>query len=103
MSKSERTVRSSDFLTPRAKLAFIELRQAFLKAPIFYHLDPECHISIETDASSYTISGVFSQLTSDNLSQWYLIVFFSRKMILAETRYETHDGEFLPIVEAFKA
>ena len=30
------------------------------------------------------------------------MAFFSRKMIQAETRYETHDGELLAIVEAFK-
>ncbi len=30
------------------------------------------------------------------------MAFFSRKMIPAETRYETHDGELLAIVEAFK-
>ncbi len=30
------------------------------------------------------------------------MAFFSRKMIPAETWYETHDGELLAIVEAFK-
>ncbi len=29
-------------------------------------------------------------------------LFFSRKMILIETWYETHDGKLLAIVEAFK-
>ena len=37
-----------------------------------------------------------------NLSQWHPVAFFSRKMIPAETRYETHNGELLAIVEAFK-
>ena len=92
----------SDFLTPGAKLAFTKLRQAFLKAPILHHFDPERHIRIETDASSYAIGGVLSQLTSDDLGRWHPMVFFSRKMIPAETRYETHDGELLAIVEAFK-
>ena len=100
-SKSKKTV-GSDFLTPGAKLAFTELRQAFLKAPILHHFDPERHIRIETDVSGYTIGGVLSQLTSDNSGRWYPVAFFSRKMIPAETRYETHDGEFLAIVEAFK-
>ena len=50
----------SDFLTPGAKLTFIKLRQAFLKAPILHHFDPECHIRIEIDVSGYAISGVFS-------------------------------------------
>ena len=94
------------FLTPSAKKAFNQLRQAFTEAPILQHFDPECHIWIETDASGYAIGGVLSQLTSDHLTsdqgQWHPVAYFSRKMIPAETRYETHDGELLAIVEAFK-
>ena len=101
LSKSQKT-EGSDFFTPGAKLAFTKLRQAFLKAPILHHFDPERHIRIETDASGYTIGGVLSQLTSDDSGRWHPVAFFSRKMIPAETRYETHDGELLAIVEAFK-
>ena len=100
------------FLTPEARLAFIQLKQAFVKAPILHHFDPESHIRIETDASGYAIGGVLSQLSSgarpdgvvtkDDLGQWHPVAFFSRKMIPAETRYKTHDGELLAIVEAFK-
>ena len=32
------------FLTPSAREAFNQLRQAFTKAPILQHFDPECHI-----------------------------------------------------------
>ena len=91
-----------DFLTPGAKLAFTKWRQAFVKALILHYFDPECYIRIETDASGYTISEVLSQLTLDNLNQWHLVAFFSQKMILAETKYKTHNGGLLPIVEAFK-
>ena len=56
-SKSKKSVRS-DFLTSGAKLAFAELRQAFVKAPILHHFDPERHIQIETDVSGYAIGGV---------------------------------------------
>ena len=101
LSKSKKTV-VSDFLTPGAKLAFTKLRQVFLKAPIFHRFNPERYIRIKTDVSGYAISGVFSQLTSDNLSGWHLMAFFSRKMFLAETRYKTHNSEVLAIVEAFK-
>ena len=100
------------FLTPEARSAFNRLRLAFTKAPILQHFDPECHIRIETDASGYAIGGVLSQLASGtsldgvvtkaDLGQWHPVAFFSRKMIPAETRYETHDGELLAIVEAFK-
>ena len=74
--KSKRMV-GLDFLTPRAKLAFTKLRQAFVKAPILYHFDLEYHIRIETDVSGYAIGGVLSQLISDNSGQWHLIAFFS--------------------------
>lgn len=48
------------FLIPGTRLAFAELRQVFIKAPIRYHFDPEFHIQIETDISSYTIGRVLS-------------------------------------------
>ena len=61
---------------------------------------------------SYAIEDVLSQLVSGtsldgvaikiDLSQWYPVAFFSRKMIPAETRYKTYDDKFLAIVEAFK-
>ena len=102
LSKSKKTVRSLDFSTPEAKLAFTKLRQAFIKAPILYYFDLERHIRVETDASGYTIGGVLSQLTLDDLGRWHPVAFFLRKMIPAETRYKTHDSEFLAIVEVFK-
>ncbi len=103
-------------LTLEARLAFTRLRLAFTEAPFLYHFDPEHYICIETDASCYAIGGVLSQLTSDqrasrsdedsskssDVGQWHLVAFFSRKMIPAETRYETQDQELLAIVEAFK-
>ena len=100
------------FLTPEARSAFNRLWLAFTEAPILQHFDPECHIWIETDASGYAIGGVLSQLASGtsldavviktDLGQWHLVAFFSRKIIPAETQYETHNGELLAIVEAFK-
>ena len=100
------------FLTPEARSAFNHLWLAFTEAPILRHFDPECHIRIETDALGYAIGGVLSQLasgtspdgvvTKTDLGQWHPVAFFSRKMIPVETRYKTHDGELLAIVEAFK-
>ena len=88
----------------------------FIEVWILRHFDLECHIRIETDASSYPIREVLSQLISDYLTsdldpiliksdfgQWHAITYFSREMILAETRNETHNGEFLAIVEAVKS
>ena len=106
----------TDFLTSRAKEVFNRLWKAFTKAPIFSHFDPECHIEIETDALGYIICGVLSQMALDQhssnhvmnkdpnskIGQWYLIAFFSQKIIPAKTHYETYNQEFLAIVEAFK-
>ena len=102
-SKSKNLSKSTlDFLISGAKLAFTELRQAFLKALIFQHFDREHYIRIETDSSGYAICGILSQLTSDNLGQWHPVAFFFQKMIPAETKYKTHDSKLLAIVEAFK-
>ena len=101
LSKSKKTV-GSDFLTPGARLAFIEWRQVFVKALILHYFDPKRHIRVKTDASGYAIRKVLSQLTIDNLGLWYPVAFFLRKIIPAEIKYETYDGELLVIVEAFK-
>ena len=73
MSKSKKLSKfkmvGSDFLIPRAKLAFTELGQAFLKPPILHHFDPEPHIWMETYVSGYAIGGVLTQLTSDDLGR----------------------------------
>ena len=89
------------FLTPDARRPFTQLRQAFTEAPMLRHFNSECHIRIKTDASGYAIGSVLSKMTSET-GQWYLIAYYLQKMILAETRYETHDAKLLAIVEAFK-
>ena len=74
----------SNHLTPDAKKAFDQLRQAFTKAPILQHFDPEQYIRVETDTLGHLISGVLSQLTND-LGQWYPSAYFLHKMIFAKT------------------
>ena len=100
-TKPVRRAEEPSFLTPDARRAFTQLRQAFTEAPILRHFDPERHIRIETDVSSYTIGGIPSQMTSET-GQWHPVAYYSQKMILAETRYETHDAKLLAIVEAFR-
>ena len=101
LSKSKKTV-GLKFFTFGAKLVFTKLRQVFVKALILHYFDLERYIRIETDVSSYAIGRVFNQLILDDLGQWHLVAFFLQRMIPAETRYETHDGVVLAIVEAFK-
>lgn len=108
----------TDFVTSEAQIVFISLQKVFIKAPILHHFDLKCHILIRINISSYSIKGVFKQITLNqqlfNLvtadyillqfenSQCHLVVFFSRKMIPAETQYKADDQELLAIVEAFK-
>ena len=72
-----------DYLAPETKLAFTELRQAFLKASILHHFEPEYHMRIETDVSGYAIGRVLNQLILDDLDRYYLVAIFSCKMIPA--------------------
>lgn len=58
-----KVIGNSHFLTPKAKLAFFQLRQAFIKAFIRHHFDPERYIWIETDDFGYVIGSILSQLT----------------------------------------
>ena len=91
----------SSFLTSEAKLAFLQLRQTFTEVSILHHFDPERYIWINTNTSGYAIGGILSKQTPE-FGQWHSIAFFSRKMILVETRYKTCNQEQLGIVEVFK-
>lgn len=51
------------FFTPKARVTFICLREAFTKASIFHYFDLKRYIRIEIDASSFAIRGIFSKLT----------------------------------------
>ena len=93
---------ATGYLILEARLAFTQLKKTFIKALILRLFDPECHIRIKTDMSGYVIGEVLSQLTLNNLDQWHPVAFYSQKLILAKTRYKTHNGELLAIVEAFK-
>ena len=100
------------FFTPKARLTFTQWRQVFVKTPILYYFNLKSYIRIEIDALNYAIGSILSQLTSKtrpdgvviktNLSQWHLIAFLSRKIILAEIWYEIYNGKLLAIVKAFK-
>ena len=99
---SKRGIKSGPFKWPEVvDQAFRRLINAFNKAPLLKHFDPQLSIQIETDASEYALAGILSQLKEDN-KQWHPFAFHSRKMIPAERNYETHDQELLAIVTAFK-
>ena len=59
----------------------------------------EHHIQIKIDVFSYTIDGILSQMTLDDLAQCHLVVFFFQKMNPTKSWYETYNGELLAIIE----
>ncbi len=119
LSKSKKKISFRvGFFTFEASLAFIQLKKAFIKAPIPYHFNLKCHIQTEIDTSGYTIGEVLNQLTFqknlvgkmiykpnlDNLlskiGQWYVVAFFSKKMIFMKTNYKTYNSKILAIIKA---
>ena len=97
--KKELVLRRAGFLSPEAQTAFRVLVRAFTTAPFLQHFDVILPIQLETDASGYVISGIFSQKHPDG---WRVTAYFSRKIIPAERKYETHNGELLAIVKSFR-
>ena len=62
----------STFLNSGATETFNQLKQAFTKALILWYFDPEYHIRIEINTSSYVIGEILSQLIFDQLTSDYL-------------------------------
>ena len=58
-------------------------------------------MQIETDAFSYAIGSVLSQMTLET-GQWYPVTYYLWKIILAKMCYEMHNAELLAIVKLFK-
>ena len=100
-------VKTGPFVFPaKAAQAFRELKVTFTTAPVLAHFDPAKSILMYTDASGFAIAAVLMQQDDAGpgatTAHWRPVAFFSRKMTDAETRYETHDGELLAIVAAFR-
>lgn len=88
--------------TFEARKAFTKLKQAFVKTLILNYFDLKCYIQIKTDIFGYAINGIPSQLTLNDLGQWYLVAFYFQKMILIRIWYETYNDKLLAIVKVFK-
>ncbi len=83
--------------TEDAKSAFEEYKEALLKAALLMHPNPEAEIVLCTDASNTAIGAALHQIQNGQLQQ---LVFFSRKLKPAETKYSTYDRELLAIYES---
>jgi len=83
-----------------AQAAFEELKQRITTAPILAHFDPTRRVTIESDASDFTLGAILSQ--RDEEIRLHPVAFHSRKFQPAEINYEIHDKELLAAVDAFK-
>ncbi len=101
LKDSVKDVKISSFIwLSKAKQAFNQLRDVFMRAFILRHFDSERHIHIEIDMFNYAVANILSQ--SDDEDQWHLIAFWFRMMIDVERNYETYDQKLLVIVTMFK-
>jgi hypothetical protein len=101
LKKMQAKIKKESFLfTKKVKQTFNLFRDVFQYVFILTHFDSKFFIKLKTNAFDYEIVDIISQLQSNE--QWRFVAFFSRKMILAEMNYETHDQKLLIIVECFK-
>jgi len=80
--------------------AFETLKKAMITEPILQHFDPEQPVTIETDASDYTIGAICSP--PDEKGILHPVAYYSRKLKDPERNYDIHDKELLAIVDALR-
>jgi hypothetical protein len=80
---------------PKHKVAFQALKQAFIKAPVLAHFNPNKETWVKTDVSDFVTTGVLSQMYNGELC---LVAFFLKKMAPAETNYIIYNKELLAII-----
>jgi hypothetical protein len=64
-----------------AHQAFLQLKKAFVEAPVLAQFDPDHKTILETDSSGYFIGGVLSQVKKGVLCP---VAYFSKKHSPAE-------------------
>jgi hypothetical protein len=71
-----------------------------MTAPLLIHANPSKPFVLETNASDFTLSVIFSQPKEDNLL--HLIGFHFHNFFPIEINYENHDKELLVIMDVFE-
>ncbi len=71
-----------------------------LSTPIFKYFNEKLPITIKYDSSDYVAAGILSQPNKEK--NLYPIVYFSRKLLLAELNYNIYNKELLAIIRLFK-
>ena len=85
--------------TPAAQIAFETMIDLLCSAPVLVLPDPTKPYVVTTDASGYALGACLMQDHGNGLQP---IVYMSKKMLPAETRYPIHHKEMLAIVCALK-
>jgi hypothetical protein len=83
----------------KARKAFNELKEIFIKTSILLHFDFKRRIRLKIDAFDFAISEIIFQLIEE-IDQWHLITFFSRKMFAAKRNYEIEEKKMLAMIES---
>jgi len=76
------------------------LKKALIMEPILQNFNPERPVTIETDASDYTIGAICSQ--PDKKGILHPVGYYSRKLKDPERNYDIHDKKLLAIVDALR-
>ena len=87
------------------KEAFNELWKVFCSASVLKHFNSALLIWLETDAFSFMLAGILSQLfrnTGRDGISWHPVAFWSWKMTDVKTCYEIYNDELLTIIMSFK-
>ena len=92
-------------LTKEVCTTFEELKVAFTTAPVLWHYNINLPVRLETDTSSFTISGILSQQNNEESPEkchWHPVAFWSCQISPAEWNYHTRQTELLAIVMVCK-
>ena len=92
-------------LTKEVCTTFKELKVAFTTVPVLWHYNADLPVRLETDASSFAISGILSQQNNKEPPEkchWHPMAFWSCQMSPAEWNYHTGQTELLAIMMVCK-
>lgn len=94
MSKNQKFIWTSE-----AQLAFENLKEVLVKAPVLVHFDPEATHELRTDASSYAIGAILYQKHEDPKLEG-VVLYYSKTLSETQRRYSATERELLAAFSA---
>ena len=83
-----------------AEQTFRQLKNVFMSISLFIHYNSLKRNRMKIDVFNFAIANILNQQNENN--NYYLMTFWSRKMIFAKQNYKIYDQKLLIIVTAFK-